>query len=199
MESMQQDAAADSSWGPLLKAAELQAAGSKERLFAALYSELHHLAEKQLRRNAGIAISPTTLLHETYLGVSRADAEFPDRARFLAYASRVMRNLIIDFARRRQAEKRGGGFQFTQLREDLVAAPADAAADADALARLSDALDELARVDAGLAELVDLKYFCGFSVAEVAALRGVSERTIERDWQKARTALYDALNEPPSA
>ena len=192
---MRQDAADESSWGPLFKAAERQSAGSKERLFAALYNELHRLAERQLRRNAGVSISPTTLLHETYLGVSQGDAEFPDRSRFLAYASRVMRNLIIDFARRRQAEKRGGGFQFTQLREEIIEARADPAADADGLARLAEALDELARVDAGLAELVDLKYFCGFSVAEVAALRGVSERTVERDWQKARTALYAVLNE----
>jgi RNA polymerase sigma factor (TIGR02999 family) len=195
---MPQDAADDNSWSALVKAAEQQTAGSKERLFAALYDELHRLAERQLRRNAGISISTTTLLHETYLGVSQGDAEFPDRPRFLAYASRVMRNLIIDLMRRRQAEKRGGSFHITQLREEIVDGELDRAADSDRLAKLSDVLDELAHVDGGLAELVDLRYFCGFSIAEIAALRGVSERTVERDWQKARRVLYDALSDASS-
>jgi RNA polymerase sigma factor (TIGR02999 family) len=194
---MSKDAIDASRLAPLLKSADPLSADSKERLFAALYADLHHLAERQLRRNDGIAISPTTLLHETYLSVSQGEAEFPDRSRFLAYASRVMRSLIIDSARQRRAEKHGGGFRFTQLQEELVDPQAQLAGDAAQLVKLSDALDELAQVDAALAELVDLRYFCGFSLAEIAALRGVSLRTVDRDWHKARIALYDALSDLP--
>jgi RNA polymerase sigma factor (TIGR02999 family) len=194
---MTQDPLDTTDWAPLMKAGGPLSSDSKERLFVALYADLHHLAEKQLRRTGGIAISPTTLLHETYLNVSRGVAEFPDRARFLAYASRVMRSLIIDCARQRRAEKHGGSFRFTQLQEEIVDAQSHPAGNAAQLVKLSDALDELAQVDAALAELVDLRYFCGFSVAEIAALRGVSLRTVDRDWQKARTALYGALSDPP--
>ena len=84
------------SWAKLLEAAEAGAAGAKESFFVALYSELHELAERQLRRERDIVISPTTLLHETYLGMSEGDAVFPDRARFMGYAARVMRSLIIE-------------------------------------------------------------------------------------------------------
>jgi RNA polymerase sigma factor (TIGR02999 family) len=182
---------------PLVAAPAPVSASQRELLFTALYADLHKVAERQLQRHAGVALSPTTLLHETYLDVCGGDAHFPDRARFLAYASRVMRSLIIDRARQRRAEKHGGGFHFTQLLEEQVGQPGGASVEAAQLERLSDALDELAQVDASLAELVDLRYFCGFSVAEIAAIRNVSLRSVERDWQKARTALYDALGGAP--
>ena len=86
-------------------------------LFASLYDELHRCARRELaRRGGGVTLGATTLLHETYLDMSaRADASFPDRARFMAYASRVMRGLIIDYARNRQAQKRGGEFEITSI------------------------------------------------------------------------------------
>jgi DNA-directed RNA polymerase specialized sigma24 family protein len=93
---------------PLVTEAEAGAPGAKERLFSALYVELHRLAQSHLHRSAGLPISPTTLLHETYLGIVDSDAVFSDRGRFMGYASRVMRGLIIDFARQRRAQKRGG-------------------------------------------------------------------------------------------
>ena len=187
----------ESTWAPLMTAPATLTAENRKRLFAALYADLHQLAERQLRRNAGVALSPTTLLHETYLGVCRGAAEFPDRNRFLAYASRVMRSLIIDCARQRRAEKRGGGFHFTQLQEEQVDQQCTPGIETGQLEQLSDALDELAQVDPALAELVDLRYFCGFSITEIAALRSVSPRSVERDWQKARTALYGALSDAP--
>jgi RNA polymerase sigma factor (TIGR02999 family) len=107
----------------------------------------------------------------------------------MAYASRAMRGLIIDYARERRAQKRGGGFDITELPTVVP----DLAADVGELQSLSDALDELAAVDAALAELVDLKFFCGFSFAEVAAMRSTSERTVRRDWSKARLYLHDFL------
>ena len=100
----------------------------------------------------------------------------------MAYASRAMRGLIIDYARERRAQKRGGGFDITALPTVVP----DIAADVSELQPLSDALDELATVDPDLAELVDLKFFCGFSFAEIAAMRSTSERTVRRDWSKAR-------------
>ena len=131
-------------------------------------------------------MSATTLLHEAYLNIADGStALFPDRARFMGYASRVMRGLIIDHARNRQAGKRGGQFEITSLRTDIV----ESVADAPELSEISDALDELAKADSVLAEVVDLKFFCGFSFAEIAAMRGTSERTIQRQWEKARIYL----------
>jgi RNA polymerase sigma factor (TIGR02999 family) len=159
------------------------------RLFASLYGELRQLAERQLRRNAGAPITPTTLLHEVYLGMHGRDAVFPDRERFIGYAARVMRGLIIDFVRDRRALKRGGDFHITQLPTQVPEVDKD---EAD-LSRLSEALDELAVRDAKLAELVDLKYFCGYTFDEIAAQRGMSTRTVKRDWEKARAYLFHQL------
>jgi len=165
---------------------------SKNRqLFASMYRDLRALAERQLRHDAGAPISPTTLLHEAYLGMSNRSAAFPDRGRFIGYAARVMRGLIVDLARERRALKRGGAFQITRLPVDGDEAPAQEIA----LTRLSDALDELATREPRLAEVVDLKYFCGFTFEEIAAQRGTSERTVQRDWEKARTILFEALSE----
>jgi DNA-directed RNA polymerase specialized sigma24 family protein len=118
-----------------------------EQLFARLYAELHRLAERELIRHRGMTVSATTLVHEAYVNLSgREGVRFADRGKFLGYAARAMRGLLIDLARRRQALK--------------------------------------------LAEVVDLKYFCGFSFAEIAGLRGISERTVQRDWEKARLILF---------
>src|ERR1700678_478895 len=111
----------DDLWAPLLRGAEAGVEGGKERLFAALYTELHELAERQLRRHAGASISPTTLLHEAYLDMAQGHAVFPDRARLMSYASRVMRGLIIDLSRQRQAHKRGAAFRDQQLDTHLAA------------------------------------------------------------------------------
>jgi RNA polymerase sigma factor (TIGR02999 family) len=162
---------------------------SSRQLFAALYGDLRDLAERQLRRSHGEPLSPTTLLHEAYIGMSARDSKFPDRNRFMGYAARVMRGLIIDFVRERRALKRGAAFHITQLPTDLP----EAAPEANDLVQLSEALDVLAAHDPRLAEVVDLKYFCGYSFEEIAAQRGTSERTVQRDWEKARTMLYRQL------
>ncbi len=162
-------------------------------LFAALYDELHRLAESHLRRGAsGLGLSTTTLLHEAYLDLaSRPSLGFPDRSRFLGYAARAMRGIVIDYARRSRALKRGGGaFEITLT---SVAAAPELATDAEELSRLSDALDELGALEPALAELVDLHFFCGYSFVEVAELRDVSERTVQRDFRKARLLLQHAL------
>lgn len=163
-------------------------------LFASLYAELRAIAQRQLQRSGGgLPLSATTLLHEAWFKVQqRADAAFPDRNHFLAYASRVMRNLVIDFARHRQAQKRGGAYEITRLPTQVPEQPAEVAEVAE-LERLSGAIDTLEGLDGKLAELVNLKFFCGLSFAEVAAMRSVSERTVQRDWEKARVLLQRAL------
>lgn len=160
-------------------------------LFASLYAELRDIAHRELKRGGGgLALSATTLLHEAYFKVqSRADAAFPDRNRFLAYASRVMRNLVIDFARQRLAQKRGGAYEITSLPTEVPEQVVDVAE----LELLGGAIDTLAELDPKLAELVNLKFFCGLTFAEVGATRGVSERTVQRDWEKARVLLQRAL------
>ena len=160
-------------------------------LFASLYSELRQIARRELRRNGGIgALSPTTILHEAYLKLGQRESAVPaSEGEFLAYASRVMRNLVIDLIRHRAAIKRGGGFEITSLE----GASPEASANADELQALSAAIDALSALDPALAELVDLKFFCGFSFVELAALRSVSERTLQREWEKARILLRAAL------
>src|SRR5690606_37491535 len=163
----------------------------REELFNSLYDELHRLARREVYRRGRVGgLGVTTVLHEAYLSISRnAGAEFVDHARFLAYAARVMRALIIDDDRRRRSAKRGGLFALTTLETDcrgIVESPL-------ALGRLGDALDELAAVEPDLAEIVELKFFCGFSFIEIAAMRGVSERTIQRSWEKGRLYLHHAM------
>jgi RNA polymerase sigma factor (TIGR02999 family) len=178
----------ESSLSTLIAAAEKGEPGAAGMLFAALYSELHRLAKRELGRHGFAAtLGVTTLLHEAYLDIAaRNGTSFPDRARFMAYAARVMRGLIIDNARNRQAQKRGGQFEITSIAADA----AGETVDERQLMRLSDALDDLSKVDSALTEIIDLKFFCGFSFAEIAAMRGVSERTVQRLWEKARIYLH---------
>jgi RNA polymerase sigma factor (TIGR02999 family) len=192
---MDQTPRAQDSWALLMTAAESGSLGAKEQLFSALYKELHQLAERQLHRNNAVSISPTTLLHETYLDIAQGQAVFVDRARFMGYAARVMRSLIIDFVRMHRAQKRGAEFHITRLDDQIAEQRADSQLDELQLVQLSEALEELALHSPTLAEVVDLKYFCGFSLGEIAALRAVSERTVQRDWDKARLFLHHELTQ----
>ena len=171
--------------------------GAPERLFQRLYAELHRLAKRELWRSGGSApLGATTLLHEAFISMSERDKiAFPDRASFMAYAARAMRGLIIDYARSRHAQKRGGQFEITALDTNISN---EVAADPIELSEVGAALESLAQVDPALAQVVDLKFFCGFSFAEIATMRGVSERTIQRDWEKARIFLHHSLREESS-
>ena len=174
----------------LVAATQRGEAAARSALFAALYDELHRMARRELsRRGSGVTLGATTLLHDAYLDISgREGTAFPDRNRFMGYASRVMRNIIIDYARRHQAQKRGGQFEITSLRTGV-----DVVADAAELTSISEALDELAAVDERLAKIVDLKFFCGFSFLAIAGMLDLSERTVQRDWEKARIYLHQRL------
>ena len=179
----------------LIRRADQADDAAVDELFSLLYGELHRLAEHALRRDGGaITLGPTTLLHEAYLNISgREGVAFADRGRFLAYASRAMRGLLIDYARRRRAKKRGRQLEITLDGENT---PSDESAQtAVELTRLGDALAELTALEPALAEVVDLHFFCGFSFGEIAALRNVSERTVQRDWRKARLLLHHGLSD----
>ena len=173
--------------GPPVASPEEQSA-----LFASLYGELRRIAQREVRRQSGGSLSATTLLHEAYFKMKqRPDAAFPDEPHFLAYAARAMRTLVIDYARNRQAEKRGGAFHITRLPTHVP----EQLTEAVELEQLSAAIDALAARDAELAQLVDLKFFCGYSLIEIAAMRGISERTAQREWDKARVLLKSALED----
>lgn len=172
----------------LIRTADEGQPAAAQALFGALYGELHALAESHVRRGGELTLSATTLLHEAYLRLAERDgARFPDRARFLAYASKAMRGLIVDYVRARRAQKRGGQFEITALGDSDPGAAAPA--EAERLERLAGALEELGAIDPALAQLVDLHVFCGFSLIEIASLRQVAERTVQRDWRKAKMAL----------
>ena len=180
----------DASIAKLIELAERGDGDSANQLFGLLYAELHRLAKSQLARQGLVSLSATTLIHEAYLEMAGREARsFPDQGRFMAYASRVMRGLIIDHIRNRLAVKRGGRFEITAFTTDV----GQNIPDDQELMRLSHALDELASVDGDLAEIVDLKFFCGFSFIEIAEILGVSARTAQRKWEKARIYLHSNL------
>jgi RNA polymerase sigma factor (TIGR02999 family) len=163
-----------------------------QQLFAALYGELRAIAARELRLRPDLPVGANTLVHEAYLRLAeRRDLEFPDGSRFLAYCAQAMRGIILDAARERRALKRGAGFAITRLATGVdVAQPATPDLD-----RLVDSIERLRRVEPRLAEVVDLKYFCGFSFTEIAASRGACERTVQRDWERARLLLFADIGE----
>lgn len=192
MESRLNQGSVASSISALIASTEAGDRSASDALFSALYSELHRLARRQLSDAGNVTLGPTTLLHEAYLNMSRREGpSFPDRDRFMGYAARVMRNVVIDHVRRRDARKRGGQFQITTLGDDAGAAVAGR----EELVRVGAALEDLAVLDPPLADVVDLKFFCGFSVVEIARMRGVSERTVQRQWEKARAFLHRRIRE----
>ena len=174
----------------LMQAAERGSKPDADALFSALYRELRRIAKRELARHgAPVSLSATTLLHQAYIEIAgREGTAFPDRNRFMGYAARVMRGLIIDHARSRCAQKWGGQFEITSLGTEIEGAPDDRQ-----LRRISDALEELAKVEPSLAEVVDLKFFCGLSFVEIAAMRDISERTVQRQWEKARIYLHRSI------
>jgi RNA polymerase sigma factor (TIGR02999 family) len=163
-----------------------------EALFTSLYKDLRRLAHREVRRNGAHEMLGTgTLVHEAWLDISkRPMLDLAEPGRFLAYAARTMRGLVIDRVRARRAQKRGGGVVITSLdthNADQVMQP-------ETIEGIGDALQELESVDPDLAQVVDLKFFCGFTLAEVARMQGVSERTVQRQWEKARLLLHRALS-----
>jgi RNA polymerase sigma factor (TIGR02999 family) len=168
------------------------------RLFTAFYGELQRRAHWELRKGSPVPLGATTLLHETFLNIrNREGISFEDPRQFIAYAARAMRGLIVDHLRSHRAQKRGGQLDIAPLPAELPHAPEDA--QASQMEALSDALESLAAIEPRLAECVDLKFFCGLSFGQIAQLRVVSERTVQRDWEKARLLLSRLIRNRPEA
>ena len=177
----------------LLDAARDGDRGALDRVLATLYQELHSMARRQLAGQHGHTLDATALVHEAYLKlVGRNSAQFDDRAHFFAYAASAMRSVVVDYARQRLAQKRGGDLhRVTELPEEVEGG---LRLDEETLG-LDTALTRLAAVDARLAQVVELRYFAGLSELEIAALLKRSERSIRRDWQKARLFLLASLKD----
>jgi RNA polymerase sigma factor (TIGR02999 family) len=166
-------------------------------LFRATYDELRGLARQRLRRDQrGTLLDTTALVHESYLRFAAASrVRIEDRGHFMHFAARVMRSIVIDFIRERRAERRGGD----AARISLTSGGADALVDPKTdggeseILRVHEALDDLGKRDPKLVRLVEMRYFGGMTEAEVAKALEISERTVRRDWEKARLLLAEAL------
>ena len=163
-----------------------------DQLFEMLYADIHRMARARLAQNGPLTLlNPTSLAHEAYLrlhGAGRIDLE--SRGHFMAYVSRVLRSVIVDFARRRSAERRGGGIANITLDTDIAESVGN---QEDDIVRIDDALEELDKTDPRLRQVVEMRYFAGLSHEEIAAALGLNERTVRRDWQRARLLLMVAL------
>ena len=181
---------AQSSVGDSSAAVPESTARSASEWFQVLYGELRRRARGELFRHQAVTIGPTTLLHEAWLRLGqRDDLRFASQAELVCYASRAMRGIVIDHMRARIAGKRGSGQEPIpyETLTDLRQMP-----DVEVVA-LDDALEALAGADPALCELVELRFFAGLTLIEIAALREVSERTAQRDWEKARLFLYQSI------
>lgn len=170
-----------------------------DRLMPVVYVELRRIAQAQMRRErSDLTLQTTGLVHEAYLKlVDRAQVDWHGRAHFYSIAARAMRQILVDHARRRGAEKRGGDRQ----RTSLTGKPLGLDDDPHELLALDRALDALAQQDESLRQVVEMRFFGGMSEKEIADVRGVSVRTVQRDWVRARAWLYKELypSEPGEA
>jgi RNA polymerase sigma factor (TIGR02999 family) len=161
-------------------------------LFELLYSDIHRMARARLRDNGPMTLLDTTsLAHEAYLRLQNAGRiDLDSRGRFMAYVSQVLRSVIVDFARKRNAERRGGGLPHLTLNTEI----ADGLGDSEEeVLRVNDALEELAASDPRLKQVVEMRYFAGLSETEIAEALGITDRTVRRDWERARMLLAVAL------
>jgi RNA polymerase sigma factor (TIGR02999 family) len=165
---------------------------ARNALFAAAYSELHRLARSRLRDGGRDTVLDTTcLVHEAYLRfVSAGELRAEDRRAFFAYASQVMRSVIVNSVRERIAQKRGGDWRPLKLSTDLAANVVDRE---DTVLKVHAALEDLEKVDPRLAEVAQMRYFGGYSEQEIAETLDITERTVRRDWEKARLLLAALL------
>jgi RNA polymerase sigma factor (TIGR02999 family) len=167
-------------------------ADALNRLYEGLYAELHAMARARIRRNAPMTVLDTTaLLHESYLRLTKLGSlNVESRAHFLAYAAKAMRSIVVDYARARLAERRGGGAAEIPLDTEIALVKREGDLE---VTRVHEALEELAAVDPRLVRVVEMRYFGGLTEEETAEALGVSTRTVQRDWEKARLMLSVAL------
>lgn len=165
---------------------------ARDALFAAAYQELHRLAQARLRDGGRSPVLDTTsLVHESYLRfVQAGELHAEDRRAFFAYASQVMRSVIVNSVRERVAQKRGGDQPPLRLSTEIAA---NIAGEEQTILQVHEALEVLEKADSRLAQVAQMRYFGGYSEQEIAQTLGVTERTVARDWEKARILLIAAL------
>lgn len=168
-------------------------ASARDALFALLYDELKRVARKQLRGMSSPTLDTTSLVHDAYLKLAApADLNLQGRKHFFVLAAKAMRQIVIDHARARVADKRGGGAAFAVALDEAIEQPAQQIAP-DKLLELDRALTTLEASQPRLSSLIELRFFTGLELAEIAALQAVSERTLNRDWRRARAELYAVM------
>jgi len=167
-------------------------AGARDALFAVAYAELHRLAQARMRDGGrSVLLDTTGLVHESYLRFVRVgELRVEDRRAFFGYASQVMRSVIVNSARERMAQKRGGNGVPLTLTTGLASHVADSE---DTVLEVHEALEDLEKADPRLAQVAQMRYFGGYSEREIADSLGITERTVQRDWEKARLILAAAL------
>lgn len=165
---------------------------AESRVVGLLYRELHALAERRLYgEQKAVSLRATELVNEAYLRLlAESDRTFNNRIHFFASAARVMRNVLIDYIRARAADRRGGGLVRVELEDGVAVVPGRA----DEAVALHEALDRLEALDPEQARLVELRYFAGFTMEEIATITGQSVRTVHREWGLARKWLYSELS-----
>jgi RNA polymerase sigma factor (TIGR02999 family) len=176
----------------LIKRAHAGDESARERLFAVAYDDLRGQARVQLRDGGrNTLLNTTVLLHESFLRFQRAGKlAGAERGHFFAYAARVMRSVIVDFARRRRAGRRGGGMARLDMDVELVGEMAGE----EEILRVHEALEHIATVDPRITHVVELRYFGGMTEPEIAQVLGVTDRTVRRDWEKARLLLREVMS-----
>jgi RNA polymerase sigma factor (TIGR02999 family) len=164
-----------------------------DKVFAAFYPELKRIARARLRGSGLHGYMQTTaLVHDSYLKLATGpDVRFADRLQFFAYASRVLRSIVVDLVREQRALRRGGDAEIVTL--DTAAG--EGVAPSVDVETVNDALDGLAKLDPALARLVEMRFFGGMSEAEIAEALGISVRTVSREWQKARALLLTLIGD----
>jgi RNA polymerase sigma factor (TIGR02999 family) len=176
----------------LLKRIRQDDRSALDQLVTLVYPDLHRMARNRLAQNDTITLlDATSMVHEAYLrlhGSGRIDAQ--SRPQFFVYAAQVLRSVMVDFARKRRAERRGGGRANVTLSEDLAAGLGGTDEDIE---RVNDALDDLAESDPRLRHVIEMRYFGGFNDQEIAEALDVTDRTVRRDWERAKLLLSVAL------
>lgn len=179
--------------GEITRLLEAHRGGDREALnalFPLIYEEIRRIAHSRRASGSGETLNTTALVHEAYLKLAHSPGgRWQHRGHFFAVASRVMRQVIVDYARRQTARKRGGGAPHVDIAKDEPATMPNA----EEVLGVDEALDRLALLSERLAKVVELRFFCGLSVDETAETLGLNPRTVKRDWQKARAFLYRDL------
>jgi len=161
-----------------------------EKLLPLVYSELHRLAQSYMRRErADHTLQPTALINEAYLRLAHDDIDWQNRQHFIAVAATVMRRVLVDYARYHDAEMRGGELQRVELDEELAISPERS----EELLAVNEALDALQAINPRQAQVVELRYFAGLSIEEVASTLNISSRSVKRDWMEARRWLFQEI------